>query len=96
MTPFSYKRASDLEPSHSCLHEAELAILNQQAARIDMFIEEAEPLLEYVRAEIKRNERRAEFYSKITEHVLGAGVIAIFAYFGSWLISKVQLDLGVR
>jgi len=86
------RRSTDV---NSCPHEVQIHDFIRQAAQIDQFIAEAEPLLGYVRAEITRNERRAEMYLKVTEHVLGASIIGIFAFVGSWCIAQIQQYLGV-
>jgi len=78
-----------------CPHESTLNDLHKQSARIDRFIEDAEPLMGYVRAEMARNNKRAEFYEKISEHVLGAGIIAIFALVGHWVINHLKMSFGV-
>jgi hypothetical protein len=78
-----------------CPREREMWQFAEQAERIDKFIEEAAPLMAYVKAEIKRNDARAELYSKITEHVLGAGVLAIFSSVGYWIIMKLKSDFGI-
>lgn len=100
MPPFDFKRASDHDSEicdkAGCIRGAEFAVLGVQFERIDKFLDDAAPLLEYVRAEIERNKRRADFYEKITEHVLGAGIIAGFAIVGSWGLSKLLIILGVK
>ena len=68
-----------------CIHSTKIYNLSQQTEKIDRFIADAEPLMEYVRAEIDRNNRRAEMYLKITENVLGASVLFILATIGSWV-----------
>lgn len=65
----------------------------QQCERMDKFMEDVAPLMDYVRAEIKRNDRRSEMYSKITEHVLGATVLSIFGTIGYWALSKLKKDI---
>jgi hypothetical protein len=67
-----------------------------QYQRIDKFMEDVEPLMAYVRGEIKRNEQRSKFYSKVTENVLGAGILALFGTIGYWVISKFKEDLGIK
>ena len=59
-------------------------------------MEDVEPLRCYVRAEINRNERRSEMYLKITENVLGAGVLSIFGAVGFWLLNKIKLEIGLK
>ena len=67
-----------------------------QIDRIDKFMEDVEPLMAYVRAEIKRNDRRAEFYTKVTENFLGAAVFSIFGAIGAWVFIKIKQDFGVK
>jgi len=68
----------------------------QQCERIDKFMEDVEPLMAYVRTEINRNERRSEMYLKITENVLGAGILSIFGAVGFWLLNKIKLEFGLK
>jgi hypothetical protein len=75
-----------------CPYEFTIHDLSKQADKMDKFIDDAEPLLEYVRAEIARNHSRTEFYNKITEQVLGAGVLLILGTIGTWLIAKLKFD----
>jgi hypothetical protein len=81
---------------NDCPHDIKLHDLSMQADKIDKFIMEAEPLLDYVRAEIERNHKRAEFYSKITEHVLGTAILAGLGYLGHWVMEKFKSDFGLR
>jgi hypothetical protein len=94
-----YRRVDDceeLKANRGCMHEITIHDLSKQSDKIDKFIEEAEPLMDYIKAEIDRNNRRAALYQKITEHVLGASAIAIFAVIGSWLYEKIKSDMGIK
>lgn len=73
-----------------CTHEEDIKAIKIQHERINSFVETASPLLEYVQAEIKRNERRTKMYNRIIEHVLGASAISAFGFIGHWLISMVK------
>jgi hypothetical protein len=90
---FTRKESHDC---NDCPHDIQLHDLSMQSDKIDKFIMEAEPLLDYVRAEIERNRKRAEFYSKITEHVLGTAILAVLGYVGHWFIEKIKNDFGLR
>jgi hypothetical protein len=70
--------------------------LIDQYERIDRFMEDVAPLMDYVRAEIKRNDNRSRFYSKVTENVLGASIFAIFGAIGYWVLAKFKEDIGMK
>ena len=72
----------------NCPFKLTLHSLCLQSERIDAFINEAEPLLVYVRGEIKRNEERSNMYMKITENVLGAGILFFLSALGAWAMGK--------
>lgn len=84
-----------------CSHEDTILKLKDHSRRVDQFISEAEPmmvalketlpLMDYVKAEIKRSERRTKMYERLTEQVLGASVLAIFGFVGKWLIAYITL-----
>ena len=74
-----------------CEYRHTIQRLSSQSDRIDDFMIEVTPLMNYIKAEIKRNERRGLMYERITEHVLGAFVIAIFGFVGNWVISYVKI-----
>ena len=78
----------DDHPEDSCPYKLTLHNLCLQSERIDAFIHEAEPLLVYVKGEIKRNEQRAGMYLKITENVLGAGILFFLSALGAWAMGK--------
>jgi exosome complex RNA-binding protein Csl4 len=80
-----------MKEDNTCPHEIAIHDLGKQAERLDKFISDAEPLLDYVRAEIIRNNSRTAFYTKITENVLGAGVLFVFASIGAWTIAELKL-----
>jgi hypothetical protein len=90
------RRASDNQIDNDPLLCEYRSDFLMQCDRIDKFMEDVEPLMAYVRAEINRNERRSEMYLKITEHVLGAGVLAIFGAVGVWVMNKFKLDFGLK
>jgi hypothetical protein len=69
--------------------------MSAQCKRLDKFIEDAEPLLDYVRAEIERNKRRSQLYEKITEQLAGAVVLGTLAVIGAWVFDKLKLDFGI-
>ena len=73
----------------NCIHSATIYDLTRQTEKIDKFISDAEPLMDYVKAEIDRNNRRAEMYMKITENVLGASVLFALAAIGSWVWKRI-------
>ena len=73
-----------------CEHEQTVMQLSAQSERIDKFIEEVEPLMDFIRAEIKKNERRAKLYDKVIESMLGAVVIGTLGFFGSFILSLVK------
>ena len=75
----------------TCGHEGKILELHDHVQRMDKFITEVSPLMDYVKAEIKRNERRTRFYDRLTEQVLGAAVLAVLGFIGNWLISLVKL-----
>lgn len=79
-----------------CAKEHEIWRTSESIDRIEKFIEETEPLLEFVKTESKKNKLRTEMYQKITEHVLGAGAIALFSFVGFWVITKIKEELGIR
>lgn len=95
-----YRRKSDYEqPTETNtirLHWQTFEEFAKQADRMAAFIAEAEPLMDYVRAEIKRNDRKAEMYRKITENVLGAGIFALLSVIGAWAIQRFKLETGVE
>ena len=90
------RRASDHQIDNDPLLCEYRSDFMQQCERIDKFMEDVEPLMAYVRAEINRNERRSEMYLKITENVLGAGVLSIFGAVGFWLLNKIKLEVGLK
>jgi hypothetical protein len=81
---------------HVCPRELDFYQYSKTTERIEAFMDEAEPLMEYVRAEIERNKRRAEMYRKITENVMGTAVLAALGFIGHWLIEKIKFELGVK
>ena len=81
----------DDHPAESCPYKFTLHNLCLQSERIDAFIHEAEPLLIYVKGEIKRNEQRASMYLKITENVLGAGILFFLSALGAWAMGKFKI-----
>lgn len=86
---------------NKCSHEDTISKLQAHSARADKFITEAEPmmialketlpLMDYVKAEIKRSERRTKMYERLTEQVLGASVLAVFGFVGKWLIAYITI-----
>lgn len=84
------RRRTDLEESIA-IYE-----FQKQIERIDKFIEDADPLMAYVKAEIIRNEKRAALIDSIQKTVLGAGVLFVLGVIGAWIIEKIKLDFGVR
>jgi hypothetical protein len=85
-------RRKNLRRETDCPFEVQIQQLTDQCNRIEEFINDANPLMTYVRGEITRNERRSEMYRKISENVLGASIIAILGIIGSWAIEKLKLD----
>ena len=75
----------------NCEHEGKILELHDHVQRMDKFITEVSPLMDYVKAEIRRNERRTKFYDRLTEQILGASVLAVLGFIGNWLISLVKL-----
>ena len=90
------RRASDKQIDNDPLLCEYRSDFLMQCERIDKFMEDVEPLMDYVRAEIHRNDRRSEMYLKITENVLGAGVLSIFGAVGFWVLNKLKLDFGFK
>ena len=68
----------------------------RQCERIDQFIEDAEPLMDYVRTEIAHNTQRSKFYLKVTENVLGAGVLSVLGVIGFWLLTNIKAWIGLK
>lgn len=80
----------------ACTRDTELAIIKMEYQRIEEFIESAEPLLDYVRSEMARNHRMAELYQKITEQVLGAGILAMLSGVGYWALTHIKSEVGFK
>lgn len=78
-----------------CEHEQTVMQLYAQSERIDKFIEEVEPLMDFIRAEIKSKERRAKLYDKVTETVLGAVVISMLGFVGGIMFSLIKAKLHI-
>jgi hypothetical protein len=78
-----------------CPHELTIHDLRLQIDRISKFVEEIEPLMNYLQADIERSRSKTKMYEKITEHVLGAGVLFLSAAIGTWLMSKIRSDIGL-
>lgn len=79
-----------------CIKEREIWKVSESIDRIEKFIDETEPLLEFVKTESRKNKLRSELYQKIIEHVLGAGAIAVFSFVGFWVITKIKEELGLK
>lgn len=95
-----YRRKTDCigvtQADTGCLHEQTFNEFARQADRMAAFIAEVDPLMAYVRAEIKRNDRKAEMYRKITENVLGAGVLFMLSAIGAWVLHRFKLETGLE
>jgi hypothetical protein len=81
----------DIEKPDNCPFEIQIHDLSKQSDKIDKFISDAEPLLEYVRAEIQRNDEKSRLYKKLYEQVLGWGVIGIVSLLGSWIFALMTI-----
>ena len=88
------RRLNTRRESDHCPFQLEIQELNNQANKIEAFVKEAEPLLEYIRSEIKHKNRRSEFYQSLSERILGTAIFAIFAIIGSWVLEKLKIDFG--
>ena len=85
------RRASDYKIDNDPLLCEYRSDFIKQCERIDQFIEEAEPLMNFVRTEILHNTQRSQFYLKITENVIGAGVLSILGIIGLWVLSNIKV-----
>ena len=90
------RRASDHQIDNDPLLCEYRSDFIQQCERIDQFIEDAEPLMDYVRTEIMHNTQRSKFYLKVTENVLGAGVLSVLGVIGFWLLTNVKAWIGLK
>lgn len=101
MNPIILTKEEFIRGIKKCSHEETLLKLQAHTVRAEKFITEAEPmmvalketlpLMDYVKAEIKRSERRARMYERLTEQVLGASVLALFGFIGKWLIALITI-----
>lgn len=90
------RRASDYKIDNDPLLCEYRSDFMRQCERIDQFIDDAEPLMDYVRAEIAHNTQRSRFYLKVTENVLGAGVLSVLGVIGFWLLSNIKAWIGLK
>lgn len=89
---YSLDKELFIQGNHTtCKYEYKILELHGHVKKMDDFITEVSPLMEYVKAEIKRNERRTKFYDRLTEQVLGASFLAMLGYVGNWVISIVKI-----
>jgi len=79
-----------------CPHFIKIHDLTTQAQRLEHFINEVEPLLDYVKTEKRKNESREAFYKKITENVMGLWIVSMFTAIGYWAIQKIKIDMGIK
>ena len=87
------RRLNSRRESDHCPFQLELIELERQSQRIEKFIQDAEPLLAFVRIEMKQKQDKSLFLQRLSERILGAAILAIFAVVGSWVLEKLKIDL---
>jgi len=91
-----------MEVDKKCPHELEIHDLSKQYERMNLFIREAEPLLDYVKSEKERNDKRSKLYEKLTEQLLGWGILAVVGWIGTaaammmpFIVARIKSYLGI-
>ena len=87
---------NDENCGQNCPHFLEIHDLTTQSNRLEKFINEVEPLLDYVKAEKIKNESRAALYEKISATVMGGAIMSFFGAIGYWAFEKIKTDLGIK
>ena len=97
------------QENSSCVFKSEIADLIDNVIKLNEFVVKMEPtiekiehqyednkvLMDFVRAEIKVKQKRADMLDKITERLVGWGVVVFVSSIGYWIWTHIKQELGI-
>lgn len=80
--PFVRMHKDDSEDFTHYRHEIKIIELDQRTCKMEIFVNRAELPIEYIESIIKRNNERADAIKKITENIIGWGIMGFMTWIG--------------
>jgi len=63
---------------------------------MDKFMTGADPLFQFVKSEIDKKRKLTRMMERISEQVLGLGIIGLITALGFWALEKIKQDFHIK